>query len=118
MGSSVSTEMAEHFDLLATSEWYRKDRSAQNKRIDKFFELLDTDQSGDIDGKEIKVLVNGIAKAFKKVTGCELDKAKVRKILDKFDANGDAAFDPAEFRRFMYKIQDLIVKESLKKNGK
>ncbi|TPX44814.1 hypothetical protein SeMB42_g03515 [Synchytrium endobioticum] len=67
--------------------------SEQKQEIREAFDLFDTDGSGTIDAKELKVAMRAL--------GFEPKKEEIRKMIAEIDKNGSGAIDFAEFLELM-----------------
>ncbi|CAH8534226.1 unnamed protein product [Schistosoma intercalatum] len=80
----------------------------QKQEIREAFDLFDTDKSGTIDIKELKVAMRAL--------GFEPKKEEVRKLLTEFDCDNKDSIEFSDFLRMMaVKMQDKDAKEEMLK---
>ena len=72
------------------------DEQKFNGYMDKFFDKIDSDQSGFIEKEEVETLIKTIALKFKK--DFEVPEEKIITILESIDKDGDGKISKEEFR--------------------
>ena len=108
MGAESSTLLTKHFKQLNKDKAYVNDVQAQEETLRKLFNMLDADGNGNLDADELPVLVQGIRKSYKQVTGKSLDQGLVQGIIQDADTNGDKFIDRDEFALLIEQIYTLI----------
>ncbi len=72
------------------------DEQKFNGYMDKFFDKIDSDQSGFIEKEEVETLIKKIALKFKK--DFEVPEEKIITVLESIDKDGDGKISKEEFR--------------------
>lgn len=72
------------------------DEQKFNGYMDKFFDKIDSDQSGFIEKEEVETLIKTIALKFKK--DFEVPEEKIITVLESIDKDGDGKISKEEFR--------------------
>ena len=67
--------------------------------VRRAFDICDTNQSGDIDGREIRRALQQL--------GMEADSSEAQAVLEKYDQDKDSRLDLAEFHRVVLELQSI-----------
>jgi hypothetical protein len=92
-GTSMKTNVKAIQNQMPTKKVRNELTEEQRQEIKEAFDLFDTDSSGAIDAKELKVAMRAV--------GIEPKKEEVRKILQEIDRNGDGLIKYDEFLDIM-----------------
>lgn len=92
-GSKTNTKSVNTQIQMPTKKIKNELTEEQRQEIKEAFDLFDTDSSGVIDAKELKVAMRAL--------GFEPKKEDVRRILNEIDKNGDGVIKYDEFLEIM-----------------